>query len=303
MLLYNCFHSDDKSHDHVPFPSPGFPYVCIRTDMEKYADRRVPWHWHSSCEIVTVEQGTIELRTQDQILILQKGDAAFVNKGVLHTYQAVSEEAAVQYANLFHADFLSGTYNSIFDEKYFQPILRCTALQAWRVRPDSKMHLAMISAVLEAQTLVSDEPDGYEFDIRTQLCEFWKGLYQETDDLRTNAPVRNLADSERIKQMMDYVQEHYNEPLTVDDIAAAAGISARECSRCFHRCIGVSPIEHLTYFRVRAATAMLAETSKSILEISEDCGFSSSSYFSKVFRETTGLTPKAYQKKSKLSES
>lgn len=302
MLLHNCFHSDDRSHDHIPFSSPGFPYVCIHTELNNYADRRVPWHWHTSCEIVTVDQGSIELRTPDQTVILQKADAAFVNKGVLHTYLAVSEEPAVQYAHIFHADFLSGVYNSVFDEKYFEPILRCTALQAWQVRPDSKKHLAMISSVMEAQTKVSEEPMGYEFDIRAHLCEFWKGLYEETEALRVNAPVRNLADSERIKQMMDFIGEHYSEPLTVEEIASAAGISVRECSRCFRRCIGVSPIDHLTGLRVQRAAGMLVETSKSVLEISENCGFSSPSYFSKVFREATGVTPNVYRRKRGMAE-
>lgn len=102
--------------------------------------------------------------------------------------------------------------------------------------------------------------------------------------------------------MLEYIQEHYYELLMVENIASSVGISARECNRCFHRCIEASPMEHLTYFRIRKAAIMLEETAKTIMEVTEDCGFSSPSYFSKVFRETTGITPKAYQKKRNQSE-
>ena len=94
MLLNNCFHTDDKNHDHVPFSSKGFPYACIHTEMDQYSGRSIPWHWHTSMEIVNVIKGAIELKTQDQSYLLHAGDAAFVNTGVLHMYQAQGTEPA-----------------------------------------------------------------------------------------------------------------------------------------------------------------------------------------------------------------
>ena len=302
MLLKNCFHTDEHNHDHVPFSSKSFPYACIHTEMDQYADRSIPWHWHTSMEFVNVLTGTIELKTQDQSFMLHAGDAAFVNTGVLHMYQAHGKEPADQYAHLFHMDFLSGADGSVFEEKYFLPVIGCTALQAWAVHPDSREHMEMISAVLAAAELMRDEPECYELDARALLCRFWKGLLKETEDLRKTNPARNTADSERIKLMMDYVRDHYPESINVDEIAASAGVSSRECTRCFRRSVGLSPIEHLTQYRVRMAAKFLRETSKTVLEISENCGFSSPSYFSKVFRDMTGQTPKEYQKQRRLSE-
>lgn len=301
MLLNNCFHTDDKNHDHVPFSSKGFPYACIHTEMDQYSGRSIPWHWHTSMEIVNVIKGAIELKTQDQSFLLRAGDAAFVNTGVLHMYQAQGTEPAELYAHLFHMDFLSGADGSVFEEKYFLPVSRCTALQAWPVHPDTREHMEMVSAVLTAAELVQNEPEYYEMDTRNLLCRFWKGLLRETEEKRKAAPIRNTVDSERIKLMMDYVQDHYAETITVDDIAASAGVSSRECSRCFRRCIGASPIEHLTQYRVRMAAKALRETSQTVLEISENCGFSTPSYFSKIFRDLMKQTPKEYQKKHRMS--
>ena len=302
MLLKNCFHVEENNHNDIPFSSKGFPYTCIQSDIEQYADRCISWHWHVSMEIVIVISGTVELRIQDRSFILHAGDAAFVNTGVLHMYQAHGEEPASVFAHLFHMDFLSGSDGSVFEEKYFLPVSRCSALQACTFRPDTREHMDMISSALKAVELMRDEPYGYELDIRTQLCVFWKSLLKETEELRKTAPIRNTVDSERIKQMMDFVQEHYSENITVDEIASSAGISSRECTRCFRRCIGASPIEHLTQFRVRMAAKALRETGKTVMDISEDCGFSSPSYFSKVFRDMTGQTPKEYQKHCHMAE-
>ena len=301
MIIQSSFLVDEESHEKTPFISSGFPYICYYDDMDIFPDRTVSWHWHTSCEISYVEKGTIEYRTPDQVIRMEPGDAIFINTGILHSSQAVGEAAAAQYSLLFHGDFLSGAYGSIFEEKYFAPVMRCPALQGWLIHPDSRNHQKMISALMDAIELSGQEPEGYEFSIRSSLSDFWYGLYVDTKDLRSSAPVRSKADLERIRQMVDFIQEHYAEPLRVEEIGASAGVSARECSRCFQKNIGVSPMEHLSRVRVRKATEMLLDSDMSVLEISEACGFSSSSYFSKVFLSRTGQTPRAYQK-SHLAE-
>ena len=302
MLLYNCFQVDEENHERLAFASPGFPYVCVHSDLYMYPDRQVSWHWHTSCEIVVVKTGTIELRTPDQTLNLRPGDAAFVNSGVPHMYRPLEEPHALQYAHLFHADFLFGAFGSVFEEKYVSPVTRCRALQCLAVHPDSQEHLVRIAALLDAVEQARKEPVGYEFAIRNRLSDFWLGLFLDTRELRASAPAQNSVDTERIKRMMDFIWQNYAQPLTVEQIGAAAGVGGRECNRCFRRSIGVSPIEHLTGIRVRKAAEMLSDTPKTVLEVSEECGFSSPSYFGKVFRESMGCTPKAYQKKMQKSE-
>lgn len=147
---------------------------------------------------------------------------------------------------------------------------------------------------------VKKEPFGFEFEIRAELCKFWCLFLQETEKIRAKNTLRSSVDEARIKLMMQYVHEHYMEHVTLDDIAASVNISGRECTRCFRRCIDNSPVSYLNAYRVRMAARMLAETSDSILTISEKCGFSTNSYFGKVFREELGCTPMEYRKRTKM---
>ena len=155
----------------------------------------------------------------------------------------------------------------------------------------------MLEHLLHAVELCRDEPFGFELDIRSQLSAFWKLLYQSTEVIRSQSTDMSFADTDRLKLMMQYIHTHYMEKLTLEEIASAANISVRECSRCFNRCINESPVHYLNAYRLRMATRMLLSSQESILTIGENCGFSSGSYFSKVFFETMGCTPGEYRKR------
>ena len=165
----------------------------------------------------------------------------------------------------------------------------------WHVKPDSLLHLRIIENVLNVVETGREETFGYEFKVRELLGNFWLLFLQDTEKVRENAVPRSAADLERLTLMTRFIRDHCTEKLTLEDVASAADISTRECTRCFRRGLNSSPIVYLTQTRVRLAAQMLTETTKSVIEISEDCGFSSPSYFSKVFREIMACTPKDYR--------
>ena len=297
MLIEAPFQSDQEQREIFPVDMAGFPCLCRRNELDWYPDRTIPWHWHNAFEINYIEDGTLLCQTPEQTITLHKGEALFINSGVLHT--CTSSGQCVYYTHLFDMYFLSGMYNSVFEEKYFLPVSKNTAFQVWQVRPDSLAHIRMLEAVLHCVELQRAEPQGYEFDLRAELCSFWRGMLADSAGVRAGAPPRANADTERIKRMMDFIHTHCAERLSLDDIAASANVSRRECTRCFRRCIDSTPNEYLTACRVRMAADLLGRTGKSVLDISEECGFSSASYFGKVFREAMGMTPKEYRSQTR----
>ena len=295
MIIENTFRIEEGNREIVPLISSGFPYVCIRSDVDIYRERVIGWHWHTVYEVMYVLKGNISLKTPEQVQRIEQGDIAFINTGVLHSYQA-EEPGVVLLAQLFDMHLLSGENNSVFEEKYFSPVNRSIGLQTCVIRPDSIEHLDMIRSVLRSAELIRDEPYGFELSIRNELCAFWLRLLKETEEVRSGSMTTNNADSERIKQMLDYIQTHYGEKMALGDIAAATGISVRECTRCFKRCINQSPMIYLNKYRLKMACRMLRETAESVMTISEECGFSSPSYFTKTFRAEMSCTPLEYRK-------
>jgi AraC-like DNA-binding protein len=97
-----------------------------------------------------------------------------------------------------------------------------------------------------------------------------------------------------VLKAMAYIHMHYPEPVSRRDIADHVGLSERHLTRCFHQEVGITPITYLNRYRVRQAKTLLDTGNKGITEIALEVGFSSPSYFSRVFREQVGLSPRAY---------
>lgn len=51
--------------------SPGMPYVCIHTEFDKFPEKKISWHWHSSIEFVYVQEGVLELHIPGQTAALR----------------------------------------------------------------------------------------------------------------------------------------------------------------------------------------------------------------------------------------
>ena len=79
-------------------------------------------------------------------------------------------------------------------------------------------------------------------------------------------------------------------------MAAYVGLSERHLTRCFHLEVGLTPITYLNRFRVRQAKTLLDLGSNNITNVAMEVGFSSSGYFTRVFKEEVGISPRTYQK-------
>ena len=96
-----------------------------------------------------------------------------------------------------------------------------------------------------------------------------------------------------------YVQEHFQSPLTRDSVAAHFRITPTHVSRLFKREGMVSFNHYITYVRINWAKYLLRQHRQSIDEIATMCGFTETSYFCRVFKQKTELTPSAYRQSQK----
>jgi len=92
-----------------------------------------------------------------------------------------------------------------------------------------------------------------------------------------------------------YMNSHYSEPLSLEQMSELFGISPNYFSRLFKQYLGTSFIDHLTACRMRVAKQMI-RTGMKITEVAQLTGFSDYSYFSRVFRNVEGLSPREFQK-------
>ena len=99
-----------------------------------------------------------------------------------------------------------------------------------------------------------------------------------------------------------YVAEHLTEDISLEDVAEYVALSANYFSKLFHRRTGQKFTAYITEKKVKAAKALLLSGSKNVGEIATELGFENTTYFSKVFKKATGVTPQAYQQGKRRQE-
>lgn len=99
-----------------------------------------------------------------------------------------------------------------------------------------------------------------------------------------------------VRRTVAYMEEHYGEPITSADAAAALSVNASAFCRRFRATFGTTFSLYLSALRMERAARLLRETAEPIHTVMAAVGFADFSYFSKTFREATGLSPSAYRK-------
>jgi len=102
-------------------------------------------------------------------------------------------------------------------------------------------------------------------------------------------------DKRRLGRVLDYIEAHFGESVSLDDLAGEACLSPFHFSRLFHEATGLSPHRYVTERRIRSAQQLIVAGAASLAEVALDTGFGSQAHFCRVFRQATGVSPRVYR--------
>lgn len=125
------------------------------------------------------------------------------------------------------------------------------------------------------------------------------GLVGISRDLQ--APNEREADFARVAQAVQHLQTHLDQPLTVSDLAAVAGLSAYQLDQRIRRIFQLTVGQFLHKVRMDAAVRRLQETNAPVAMIALDCGYSDQSAFTRQFRQTVGLSPTEFRRAARMA--
>ncbi|MGM7722722.1 AraC family transcriptional regulator [Metabacillus sp. Hm71] len=103
-----------------------------------------------------------------------------------------------------------------------------------------------------------------------------------------------------IEGTIEYMVDHYKNPITLSDLANIAGLSTSHYSRLFKKYIGLSPIDYLTHLRIDRAKELLVLSDIRIKEVSQTVGYADELYFSRTFKRIVGVSPSQFCDDHKL---
>lgn len=172
-----------------------------------------------------------------------------------------------------------------------------TVLEKMRARPATQRVPVVI---MSGRTLSFDDVRRLDHMYVTFLSknllsedETAAAFHQASVGANTLPPQTSLA----VKQVIAYLQQNYQRPISRQELAAAVGVSKDYLSHIFRQELGLSPWEYLTRYRIQKAKTLLLSTRETITVIAGQVGFDDLSYFNRVFRKHVGCTPSAYRER------
>lgn len=97
------------------------------------------------------------------------------------------------------------------------------------------------------------------------------------------------------KRVLDFVEARFAGYVTIEDMAAEAGLSTAHFSRLFKQVLGDTPYQFVMNYRVEQAKKMLVDRERPLIDVALSCGFSDQPHFGRVFKKLTGHTPKEFR--------
>ncbi len=292
--LYELGADRRKTQVHV---SPLFPCSAYYTDWSRQGVSGTPWHWHEDIEFLFVLEGSVLYHFGADRCVLSEGDGLFVNRKGLHCIEMTGSGVCRVQSILCDTRLLGGGPGLAADRKYIRPVTENRSFAGMPLYAANPAQSEILSFAKRAHEVCAAEEDGYELEAAYDLSRAVYLIGRLRNFLQVTQKEEGVRE-ERIRLMLDYIHEHYDQPVALSDLADAAGICEREVQRCFRDYMRTSAMQYLQQYRVRMASQMLSHSGESVLQVGLSCGFSNPSHFSKVFHAVMGCTPHAYRKQT-----
>ena len=284
--------TDKNQRELIEHGNALFPIACYHDNL---SENEVMWHWHEELEAIFITQGSALVTAGNENFTIKAGEGVFVNSGVLHSLKASETETCRFHSIVFHPRLVCGGTDSVFFQKYMEPVIGCATFKCVHLRPDMPWQKLCIDSTEIAWQLCIYKTLGYEFKVRNALSDIAFNLWSHLPVIQKRPDAKVLRDSERIKAMLQFIHKNHGSDINTKMIADSVMISESECLRCFHTTINTTPIQYLKQYRIQQAAHMLVFSSDKIADIAVKCGFQDMSYFTKTFKQLKGCVPTEYR--------
>ena len=231
------------------------------------------YHFHKNYELIYVFSGEVELTLNGRKLLLQAGTFAVVLPNEFHAYH--TPDSSYVWIGVFSSDFVSEFAKLTEGKRAVDPRFVCD--------PIIKSFLL--------QYLITEEP--------ADLLLVKSLLYAACREFANHVQLQDSEQEEGfIYHIISYVSEHFQEEISLTQIAQTLGYEYHYLSRQFHRHFDMNFKQFLNIYRMDYAQERLLYSDDSVTEIAYAAGFQTVRTFNRVFTEHTGMTPSEFRKNS-----
>lgn len=260
-------------------------------------------HWHDEFELFKMDKGKAVFRIGSSYFEIREGDILFINSGELHAAKANENEVCDFRAAVFSPEMLLSPAGDQVQMKYIAPILSGHLVLQNPIKQQNEHEIKIQESFEEIYRLIEERPVGYELTLKAHLFYIFGEFVQCGHyDNPLKAVKKNSNAAEHIKSTINYIQNNYQEDITIQMLAEHMSVSQGHFCRLFKQYTMKTPIQYINHYRLSKAMELLQTTDRKILDVALDTGFNSLSYFIDVFRENLGCTPSKYRRLTNYTE-
>ena len=288
-IITNQFQKELKQHGNEQFP-----FLVSYQKLSEYESGSFMWHWHPEIEITYVQKGTMCYKVNHMVYHLKEGDIVFNNSGALHSGTMENQKDCAYIPVTFDSRLIYGFFQSTVNSKYVDPVIQDSMLPAICIDQSESWHKPFREYLLRIIDLDEKKPDFYELDITICLQSMWR-LLLEHITYEPQASRENSLEYDRIKKILSYIEENYQNKITLNDIAGHIHLCESECTRLFKRHMNTTLFAFLQEYRIERSLEFL-QADQPVSAVADKAGFSDPNYYSKVFAKIKGCSPREYRK-------
>lgn len=233
----------------------------------------VPFHWHNSVELLCVLEGTLRLFINGRKHTVRGGECIAISSGLVHDVANTPNRALVLQIPL----------------RIFQPFAEKPQLLHFHVSKnrEERAHQELFRQFQQMNRILQQKNKGFLFDAEITLMKILKILllhFTEPEPLQSRI-------SGNMQDMLIYINEHYQEPLSVQALAKRAGYNANYLSRLFHSQTGMALTEYIYRVRLTHFRDLLLHTDGSIRQLMQECHLTNERTAREIFQKIYGTLP------------
>ncbi|WP_458458453.1 AraC family transcriptional regulator [Pseudobutyrivibrio sp.] len=259
-------------------------FFWIFNDPSSY----VSTHWHTAIEIHYVLEGGVDIYLPNQTYNLKAGDIALIDSTVLHSIRSINGNKAI----LIQIPYpILARYIPNFDEILFSFDYKSTAPEVVAKKK------ALIKIINRMKKLFEEKPDGGMLKFNSLIFDLMYHLYHDFSHPKDSEQILLEKKSfDRIKTIMKYTNDHYNEPISIPEIASIVALNEDYFCHFFKKNLGITYLQYLNELRMSHIHQDLLSTDIPLNELLDRHGFTNYKVFRRMFLEQFGTTPAQYRK-------
>ena len=245
----------------------------------------IPMHWHDTMEILFCLNGSVTICIDQETLTLSRNQLIVFDSRIVHSIHSNSKLYMFLCIHV-NKKQLSGYVPDL--DLYS---IWCRPVPLDDPRSTQYIHLCQLAHDLtriniEEKSTSAMRSDGTVLLMLADLIQYFS-VHTLPENTR-----RQKQSNDVLREIIAYVNNHYKDSLTLDDMARQTGFSREYFCRFFKQHMGITFLRYVNEVRISHAGRLLSDTDLSISEIMQESGFTNQTLFNRLFKEIYGMTPR-----------